>query len=58
MNKCKQCLAEVFDLPQYQEDGEKQRLKEVVDIQKVICDGCLRLFEGDIHDDIDYNPTP
>ena len=55
MNKCTQCLGEVFDLPQYAEDGEKQRLKEVVDIQKVICDGCLRLFEGDILEDVDLN---
>lgn len=55
MNKCKQCLGEVFDLPQYAEDNEKQRLKEVVEIQKVICDGCLRLFLGDTLEDVDFN---
>lgn len=56
MNKCTQCLGEIFDLPQYAEGEERQKVKqEVVDLQKTICDGCLRLFEGDILEDIDFN---
>lgn len=53
MNKCTQCLGEIFEPPQGE---ERQKVKqEVVDLQKTICDGCLRLFEGDILEDVDFN---